>query len=383
MANYSRSAIKEEAKSLVSKDTIWFHNFVAGLIVLVIPFVISIVSYFVIVFSMALYESTDYILVSMLLTLFALVSILIFPLQVTYEGYYQLNGIRYNDYKSNIVFKHGMQNFGKYLGLSLLKYLFLGLWSLLLIFPGMIKKYSYSMTSYIVADNPSLSANDIIKLSERITYNHKADLFELDLSFILWFLLAGYIQPAYAFVMPYYLTTKAMYYENLKMEAIENGIARPEEFGMYSNPYTQPEPQQQIDQTYNNQPIINTQVNMPSQSVNNQDLNNLQNQSNNNYPILPEQQAQNQQFNNQVFESTQINTQNEDVNYQNITNQQNQVNNGYQVLPEQQPQNQQNYQQPQKQKDEPNVFEPDRFSGFDNFVNKNNGDNSNSNEFEV
>ena len=53
-------------------------------------------------------------------------------------------------------------NYGRYLGGSLLVMLYTILWSLLLIIPGIIKSYAYAMTPYIMNDRPDLDADDCI-----------------------------------------------------------------------------------------------------------------------------------------------------------------------------------------------------------------------------
>lgn len=63
------------------------------------------------------------------------------------------------------------------------------LWTLLFIIPGIIKKYSYAMTPYILAENPQMSASDAITESRRIMDGNKWRLFCLGISFIGWWLL--------------------------------------------------------------------------------------------------------------------------------------------------------------------------------------------------
>lgn len=70
-----------------------------------------------------------------------------------------------------------------------LMYIFLLLWTLLFIIPGIIKSFSYAMTPFIVVDHPELSANECIDLSKKMMKGRKFDLFYLYLSFIGWFLL--------------------------------------------------------------------------------------------------------------------------------------------------------------------------------------------------
>ena len=69
--------------------------------------------------------------------------------------------------------------------------LYTALWSLLLVIPGIVKGFAYSMTPYIMAENPEMTANDAISESVYIMEGHKWDLFVLHLSFIGWGLLVS------------------------------------------------------------------------------------------------------------------------------------------------------------------------------------------------
>ena len=64
------------------------------------------------------------------------------------------------------------------------------LWSLLLIFPGIIAAYSYAMTSYILAEHPELTAREAISRSKQLMAGNRWRLFCLDFSFIGWRLLS-------------------------------------------------------------------------------------------------------------------------------------------------------------------------------------------------
>jgi len=83
----------------------------------------------------------------------------------------------------------GFQNFGTTFLAGLLVVLYTFLWSILFIIPGIIKMYSYSMTSYILADHPEMKPRDALEASSVMMDGHKMDLFVLDLSFIGWYLL--------------------------------------------------------------------------------------------------------------------------------------------------------------------------------------------------
>lgn len=71
-----------------------------------------------------------------------------------------------------------------------LRKLFVALWSLLLVIPGIYKSFAYSMTPFLMAEDPTLSARAAMRLSEEKMDGHKRELFCLELSFIGWILLA-------------------------------------------------------------------------------------------------------------------------------------------------------------------------------------------------
>ncbi len=90
------------------------------------------------------------------------------------------------------------------------------LWSLLFIIPGIIKGYSCSMTYYILADNPSMTANDARKKSMDIMRGNKWRLFCLQLSFIGWLLLCVLTLGILTlWISPYIQTTTAAFYEDI------------------------------------------------------------------------------------------------------------------------------------------------------------------------
>lgn len=72
---------------------------------------------------------------------------------------------------------------------ALLQGLYVFLWSLLFIIPGIIASYSYAMTYYVLADDPGLSAREAISYSKDMMWGNRSRLFCLWFSFIGWELL--------------------------------------------------------------------------------------------------------------------------------------------------------------------------------------------------
>ncbi|MBR3152811.1 MAG: DUF975 family protein [Clostridia bacterium] len=101
--------------------------------------------------------------------------------------------------------------------LTLLVGIYTFLWTLLLIIPGIVKGLAYSMSTYILADNPDMTASECIAKSCEIMNGHKMDLFILHLSFIPWYFLCGItFGIAYIYVAPYMSATVANFYNSIK-----------------------------------------------------------------------------------------------------------------------------------------------------------------------
>lgn len=104
-------------------------------------------------------------------------------------------------------------------GTMFLRNLFIFLWSLLLVIPGIIKAYSYQFVPYLLEDEPNLVYGDILKKSAEMTRGLKMDLFILDLSFFGWYLLnIPTMGLAKYFISPYVQTSKALVYQEIKRE---------------------------------------------------------------------------------------------------------------------------------------------------------------------
>lgn len=81
--------------------------------------------------------------------------------------------------------------FPKAMGLNLFMGLFIWLWSLLLIVPGIIASYRYRLAPYLMAENPNLGIREAVNMSKELMAGHKWRLFCLELSFIGWGILSA------------------------------------------------------------------------------------------------------------------------------------------------------------------------------------------------
>jgi len=122
-----------------------------------------------------------------------------------------------------ISFEHLMEPyktmFGKSILVAVLQGLFLFLWTLLFIVPGIIKSFSYMLTYHILRDEPELSPLQAITKSRRMMNGHKAEALVLGLSFIGWILLGVVtLFIGFLWIAPYMSVTYAHFYNMLRTE---------------------------------------------------------------------------------------------------------------------------------------------------------------------
>ncbi len=123
---------------------------------------------------------------------------------------------RGQDARVELIFS-GFKYFGTAILTYLLMILFIILWMLLLIVPGIIAALSYSMTFYLLADNPSLKAMEALDLSKEMMDGHKWQLFYLCLRFFLLGLLCILtLGIGFLWLVPYAHVTMAKFYDELK-----------------------------------------------------------------------------------------------------------------------------------------------------------------------
>lgn len=91
---------------------------------------------------------------------------------------------------------------------------------------GVIKRYSYMLVPYIIAENPDIDSKDAIDLSRRMMDGHKMEAFYIDLSFIGWHILGiltfGAAEAFWA--VPYKTATFAEFYADRRGDAIKTEL---------------------------------------------------------------------------------------------------------------------------------------------------------------
>lgn len=111
----------------------------------------------------------------------------------------------------------GFERFVTAMYAYLLMMVFILLWSLLLIIPGIIAAYSYAMTFYILGDDKSIGAMEAINRSKKMMYGYKWKFFFLSCRFIGWALLCILtLGIGYLWLVPYTQTSLAKFYDDIK-----------------------------------------------------------------------------------------------------------------------------------------------------------------------
>lgn len=146
-----------------------------------------------------------------------LISFILIPLSVMVYWFY-LSLIRRENPQIGSVFSiysDGKMSL-KLILTSILQGIYIFLWSLLLLIPGIIKGFSYSQTFFILKDHPEYSANQAITESKKLMKGYKWKLFVLYLSFIGWAILCLFtLGIGFLWLIPYVTTSLATFYNEL------------------------------------------------------------------------------------------------------------------------------------------------------------------------
>lgn len=115
------------------------------------------------------------------------------------------------------IFDGFKDDFGGTLLLGFLQTLFILLWGLLFIIPGIVKAYGYSMSFMLKADHPDYDWRTCLDESQKMMQGHKMELFILDLSFIGWLIVGALcLGVGDLWVAAYMQAAHTQFYENLR-----------------------------------------------------------------------------------------------------------------------------------------------------------------------
>ncbi len=123
---------------------------------------------------------------------------------------------------------NGFSDFWSAFKVNFLTGLFVYLWSLLFVIPGIVKSCAYSQAMYILAENPKMSAREAITRSKEMMDGHKMEYFILNLSFIGWMILAPFtFGLLYIWLVPYMNATLTNFYNSVKPQVVVEGPEAP------------------------------------------------------------------------------------------------------------------------------------------------------------
>lgn len=251
---WSREIIKSNAKAAIKGGKYWMAFLVAAVISILPSLLEWITGYGEVNDKWAVSMRTGvaqiessvfmgYNLAFLLLNIF-----LLLPLIVGVYGYFVRN--RFDAGQFSDVFLGFRNGYGNVVLTSFVTNLFIGLWALLLLIPGIYKALQYIMVPFLLSDNPRLSGKRVRQISRLMTDGEKGAIFVLNLSFIGWFLIPialsmvlGMVSaPEFAtdfvitlgfgLIMPYFYATLAELYIFLRDRAIQAGMVQPEELGL-------------------------------------------------------------------------------------------------------------------------------------------------------
>lgn len=130
---------------------------------------------------------------------------------------FRINAVRGNGNVSDL--GHGFDvNYKRNVKTMFFMELYIFLWALLFVIPGLVKAYEYRMIPYLLAENPEMSKNEAFAASKAMMKGNKWRAFVLDLSFILWEFLSSltFGLVGLFWVEPYKQLTDAALYDALK-----------------------------------------------------------------------------------------------------------------------------------------------------------------------
>ena len=223
---FDRLRIKSNARLFYKNNT--GMSIVVPLIQMMITGAASIAAYIIIsVFAVVTAKDSGVVTAMTLLTypVIIIANLAAAPIMIGTMGWFR-KSIYYNTSVSEVFAYYGNGRLWSSVGTVFLMGLYIYLWSLLFLIPGIIKGYSYSQTLFIKAENPDIPASRAIELSKIMMEGHKWDMFVLHCSFLGWLLLSAitYNIVGIVYVYPYYYAAMAFAYEEIKMDAASRGV---------------------------------------------------------------------------------------------------------------------------------------------------------------
>lgn len=178
---------------------------------------VATIIYFIVIYVGDLVKLVD---LSEWMALVSLVWLLVVsPVNVCYANSIRVFTKSGNNDFTGTMFRLLSDGYLHYLKGMLLMYLYIFLYSLLCVIPGIMMALNYAMVPYILVENPELSLNDALKLSRNMMYGHRWELVKLYLSFIGWIILSIFtLGIGYLWLNPYIFATLSGFYDEVKQK---------------------------------------------------------------------------------------------------------------------------------------------------------------------
>ena len=154
-----------------------------------------------------------------------LAAIFVLPVYVGYAKFHTILADN-DDPDVDVMFDGFRDKYFEHVLVLFLQKLFLVLWALLLIVPGIVKMFSYALVPYILQDEDyNVYGTDAITLSRDMMQGYKAKLFLLHLSFIGWYILTALTLGLLSlYVQPYVKQSEAIFYQDVKLSYHKQNI---------------------------------------------------------------------------------------------------------------------------------------------------------------
>ncbi len=203
---WTRVDLKNRCKAVMKRN--YWQMFFVGLIILLLDGIAGID------FESSHFDFINSFVVSLSIVLILAKFFVFNPISCGASRFYLLN-IESNQKVSEIFyyFSHDYFNVVKIMFLVDLK---IFLWTLLLIIPGIIKSFEYSMIPYIIAENSSIDSKEAFARTKVLTNGFKMDMLILSLSFFGWIILGVITIVGTVFIAPYIYGVDAELYVALK-----------------------------------------------------------------------------------------------------------------------------------------------------------------------
>ncbi|MFJ8261118.1 DUF975 family protein [Rummeliibacillus sp. NPDC094406] len=190
-------------------------TFIMSILFYVLLFMISLLN-LVLTSGLYVWFNQDEI-TNVMVVLYLIIDISLIPLLIGVYWFY-LSLVRENKPQISTVLSvyHNGKTPIKLIVAYTLQKIFVILWSLLLIIPGIIKTIAYSQTFYILRDHPEYTILEAISESRRRMNGFKWNYFLLQLSFIGWGILCLFsLGIGFLWLVPYVSTANATFYNRV------------------------------------------------------------------------------------------------------------------------------------------------------------------------